>query len=419
MRIKTITSSEYFRSVFKLTIGSLLAQVITIGVSPITTRLYTPKELGTYTLIITISAMFSPVLSGKYDMAIVSAENEEEVMDLIIISLLFSLFFIPLITLGYNFYLNSKPEIFIEVGNFAYVLILILIVNALINILNNYNNRFKEYNIISYVYVLRTIFQNLGLVIFGFFNLGSIGLLLSQLLGLLVGVKKQGEKLYKAKSLFKGIKVSSLKQVFKKYRNQPIYSMPAHFISSASYSILNFFISGLFGLSIFGYYSMTYRIMGLPLSLVSMNVSKVFFQRATEEKKNKGNYKQTLKQITTFLVLLSIPMVFILILLGPTLFEFFLGKGWQVSGNFARLLAPMYGFRFIVSALTPALVVSGKQKLELMIQTLFIVSSLISYFICKLLSLNIEMYLVMISVSYSLIYLYLYGVIYMLSKKEN
>lgn len=60
--------------------------------------------------------------------------------------------------------------------------------------------------------------------------------------------------------------------------------MPAHFLNSASYSMLNFYITELFGLGILGYYSITYRILGIPLTLVSLNVSKVFFQRASEEK---------------------------------------------------------------------------------------------------------------------------------------
>jgi O-antigen/teichoic acid export membrane protein len=307
MRFKNILSSNYFKAITRLTFGSLVAQLITVLVSPISTRLYTPEQLGIYTLIITISAMFGPVLSGKYDMAIVSADNEREVNNLIVGSALFSFVFIIFITIGYYFYLNTKPEILEEVGILAYLLVTILIVRSVVNILNHYNNRYKEYKLISSVYVIRTAFQNFGLVVFGILKLGTLGLLLSQLLGSLAGLKKQGMMLFNKHSQLKEVKLYEVKKTLIKYRKQPLYAMPAHFINSTSYSILNFFITGLFGLSSFGYYSMSYRILGLPLSLVSMNVSKVFFQRASEEKQNKGVYTKTLMQITVFLLCLAIP----------------------------------------------------------------------------------------------------------------
>lgn len=419
MNLKNITSSNYFKAISQLTVGSLLAQLITVLVSPISTRLYSPEQLGVYTLIITVSAMFGPVLAGKYDMAIVSAEDDKEVNNLIIGSVLFSLIFVGFISIGFYFYLNSKPEILEEVGNFAYLLIFILLLTGAINILNYYNNRYKDYKLISSVYVIRTSFQNLGLVLFGLLRFGAIGLLLSQLLGSLAGLKKQSKSLYDNRSIFKEVNLKDIKKTLVKYRKQPLYAMPAHFINSASYSILNFFITGLFGLSSFGYYSMSYRILGLPLSLVSMNVSKVFFQRASDEKHNKGTYNKTLIEITLFLLCLSIPMVLILVFLAPKLFEIVFGDGWYVAGRYAQLLAPMYGIRFIVSALTPALVISGEQKLEVLIQSLFIISSIFSYIICKYMLLGIGTFFSIVSLSYSMIYILLYITIYKLSKKTH
>lgn len=419
MKVKNIANSNYFKAITQLTFGSLIAQLITVLVSPISTRLYTPEQLGIYTLIITVSAMFGPVLAGKYDMAIVSAEDENEANNLIVGSFYISVISIIFITIGYHFYLNSKPEILNEVGLFAYLLIGILCLNAAANILNYYNNRYKEYKLISSVYVIRTSFQNLGLVLFGFLRFGAIGLLLSQLLGSLAGLKKQSKRLYNNQLQFKKVNLKEVKNVLVKYKKQPLYAMPAHFINSTSYSILNFFITGLFGLSSFGYYSMSYRILGLPLSLVSMNVSKVFFQRASDEKHSKGTYNKTLIEISLFLLCLAIPMVLILVFLAPTLFELVFGEGWYVAGKYAQLLAPMYGVRFIVSALTPALVISGEQKLEVLIQSLFIISSIFSYFICKYMLLDIGTFLSIISFTYSVVYILFYITIYKLSKKSS
>src|SRR5690606_24769985 len=142
-------------------------------------------------------------------------------------------------------------------------------------------------------YVIRNLIQNIGLVLFGILKFGAIGLLISQLLGSVFGLKKQSENFIKKTALLKQDTLKGIRSTLTSNKNQLFFSMPAHFISTLSYSIINFFITGLFGLSVFGYYSMAYRMLGLPLSLVSMNISKVFFQRATDERNKIGSYFQT------------------------------------------------------------------------------------------------------------------------------
>ena len=408
----------YWSSIFQLAFGSLISQIITMVVAPISTRLYSPEQLGIYTLIITIVSMFGPVLSGKYDMSIVSVQDENEVMELVVGSTMISVIFTILVSIGCEYFLITKEEIIKEIGIYRFLLIPLLLVNGFINIVNSYNNRYKEYKIMSNAYITRTTAQNVGLILFGLLDLGSVGLILSQFFGSLFGLKKQSKRLYNNRILLRRVKLKGVKKTLIKYKKQPLFSMPAHFINSASYSILNFFISGLFGINIFGYYSMSYRILGLPLNLVSMNVSKVFFQRASEEKAVKGNYNKTLKQMTLFLAFISITITLIIIVFGPFIFELVFGKGWYVSGVYARILAPMYGLRFIVSALTPALIVSGEQKLEVIIQSLFIAGSLFCYLLTRMFGFNINEFLTFISITFSIIYILFYFIIYKLSKKN-
>ncbi|MCM3633972.1 lipopolysaccharide biosynthesis protein [Paenibacillus camelliae] len=414
--IKKILSTQYIRSILKLTTGSILAQAIIIIVSPLSTRLYTPEELGVYTLILTFSAMFGPVITGKYDVAIVSAKDSKETVDLIIGSIAITIAFTILITFGYSIYLREQPEIIKEVGGWAYILIPILILQGFVNTLTSYNNRKKQYSLISQLYVLRTVIQNIGLVIFGFLKLGAVGLLISQLISLIFGIRKQGTHLLKENIFTGNIELKRIKTTLIKYKNQFLYSMPANFLNSASYSLMNIFISGLYGLAVFGYYSIAYRILGLPLSLVSMNISKVFLQKASEEKNKYDNYTKSFNQMIILLTIMAIPMVLLFILFAPNVFRIIFGDGWEVSGEYVRILAPMFGIRFIVTALSPALVVSGKQKLELILQSLFVLFSLLSYFITKQLDFNFEFFLICISTTYSLVYLSFLVIIYRLSK---
>lgn len=417
--LNRVIASKFLKSILQLATGSFVAQIITILASPISTRLFTADQLGIYTMILTFSSIFGPVIAGRYDMAIVTAIDEEETFDLIIASLINILIFSVIITVVYHLYLTHNIEIYKEVGYFAYIIIFSLILQGIHNILINYNNRHKEYSLMSKVYVIRAFAQNITMVIFGVFNVGAIGLLLSQFVGLVSGLKKQSIILLKSGIIKNKVNSSRIKNTLWKYRNQFIYSMPAHFTNSASYSLLNFFISELFGFSVFGYYSLSYRILGLPLNLISDNVSKVFYQRATEEKNNSGNYRNSFRYMSFFLIPLSVLMTICFIFFGPYVFELVFGEGWYVSGRYVQILAPMFGFRFVVTALSPALLISQKQKLEFVLQNLFIMLSVGVFFISKVFTLNIEKFLACISISYSIVYLFFLIIIYQLSKKNE
>ncbi|OAS21867.1 lipopolysaccharide biosynthesis protein [Paenibacillus oryzisoli] len=413
---KVLLESQYFKYIYQLTMGSFLAQIITVLVAPFMTRLYAPEEIGIYTLLLTVVTIFGPVLCGKYDQAIVAAEDENEIVQLIVGSIFVSFVFIILITIGFNIYLTLNSQITDKVGGFAYLVIGVLFITVFVNILTAYNNRYKEYKIISTVIVTRTLAQNVGVLVFGLLKFGSIGLLLSQLIGMLVGFKRQGKHLYQNRRKLREVTFKGIKTSLIKYKDLPRFSMPAHFINTAAYSILNFFIIDLFGLAVFGFYAISYRILGLPLNLISMNVSKVFFQRAFEEKKMLGNYRSSLKIISVFLLCLSIPMVIILFMLGPFVFRQVFGGGWNEAGVYVQILSPMYGLRFIVSALAPALIISGKQKMEFYMSNLFIIASVLSYMVCKLMGGEIYIFLTIITLTYSLIYIIFYLYIYKLSK---
>ena len=79
----------------------------------------------------------------------------------------------------------------------------------------------------------------------------------------------------------------------------------------------------------------------------------------------------------------------------------------------------MYGIRLVVSALTPALVITKRQDIELKVQIGFVVSAIVIYIISKLQSLQINHFLILITIVYAIIYILMYVFIYLESKKKE
>ncbi|MGN9119674.1 lipopolysaccharide biosynthesis protein [Turicibacter bilis] len=404
-------------AISKLATGAIVAQVISLIASPISTRIFSSQELGVYTLILTVISLFGPIICLRYDVAIVAANNEKECKSLMILSLFISIISTMVVFIGYKSYLRHTPEIIESIGNFAFLVIPLLFITGLTNILNSYNNKKAQYSLMGYVQVLRSFSQNIIMIISGIFNLGAIGLLISQIIGSFVGIKKQSQEIINNLKEYSEITFNDLKFVAKKYNKQIFFSTPSIFIGSANYSFLNFIISDLFGIGIFGYYSLTYRIMGLPLSIIGINISKVFFQKAMEEKKTNREYNNIFRKISVMLIIISACMVIGIHLLGPWLFEFVFGDEWRIAGEYAKILAPMFGIRLIVSSLSPVFLISDKQHIELLLQFMFIVSLFILYYLGKVMLINELIYLNIINIVYSIIYILFYCYMYALSKK--
>lgn len=414
-----INNSAYLKNILILTSGSVIAQAIAICASPIVTRLYTSAQLGAYTLALSIISMFGPVICGRYEMSIVTAEDDSEIYNLIGLSSIITVVFSIFVAIGYTIYINNNLEIMEQLGYSSYVIILILIITGLTNILTSYNNRNKQYSIISSVTVIRSVVQYVCQIVLGLIKASSANLVFSNLICSIFGIKRQGKYLWKNRVNINTIRFREMKNCFFKYKKQLLFGAPASFMNLASYSILNFFITGLFGLGTFGYYSLSFRMLNLPLSIIGMNVSKVFFQKSSEELQSEGNYIKSLKKFSAFLALISIIMVIFLMLTAPFLFEIFFGEGWNVAGRYVVILAPMYGIRLIVSSVSTSLIVSQKQDSELVMQILFVISGIITYFICKEFQLPIENFLILISIIYSLVYVIFYLYIYKLSKGDK
>lgn len=404
-RIKKIlqVDIDYIKTITLLASGSLIAQIISIIVAPITSRLFTPEEFGTLTLVLTIANIFSPILSLRYEQLIVTVKTYTEVFTLVklcfILNGLIS-FIVTICYLVYYKYHNNEDAIFLSIIIFS-----ILILNGLLNIMYSFNNRLKEYKLITIVSVVRTLAQQLLSIFCGLLKLGTLGLILSNIFGLFWGMEKQIKSLISYKDEIRKIKLKEIKNIAYKYKRQPIFSVPSTIANGLSYSLINVMVNILFGTVILGYYSLSFRMLGLPLGLISNNVSRVFYESAAREYELTGNFKNSFKKTLLLVSSLAVPMIIILMLFGIDLFKIFFGENWGDSGKYVVILAPMYGVRLIASSLGVGIIIAQKQNYELLLQILLLSVSVVCYIIANIFNFTIENFLILISCLYSIIYL--------------
>lgn len=349
--------------------------------------------------------MFSTVINGRYDVPIVSSEDEKETWSLVKCSFYISLFVSAVVTIVTYIAYGLKNSDF---GGNTFLLLFVfpmLVIYGLINILNGYNNKYAEYKLISSAYLVRTVFQNIFTIGLGVISPSAFNLLLSQTIGLGFGIKRQCKKLIPNLKEIKAVSVGEMKSTLKKYIAQPLVSVPSSFINALSYSSISLFVGNLFGMNLLAMYSISVRVLGIPLGIFSTNIAKIHLKDASDEIDQNGNFKKCTLKMIGFSAVLSSLMVLFLMLLAPILFGLLYGEDWIESGVYVQILAPMFGLRLIVGAVGFSFILANKQKQELFYQILLFVGMAVLAIISSLCNWNIKQFLISISICYSLIYL--------------
>ena len=89
--IKNIfAKSQFKKNIMVLMAGSAVAQAVPIAISPILTRIYSPKEFGLMALYLSLCSLLSVFSSARYDLAIIEPKENNEAKHLLAGSLALS-----------------------------------------------------------------------------------------------------------------------------------------------------------------------------------------------------------------------------------------------------------------------------------------------------------------------------------------
>ena len=388
-------------------LGTVLAQMINIVVQPILTRIFPTETLGIYTYLISLATMIIPVASLKLDMLIVSEPNEKEAQYItdacIIINILISLIYAIVIIVGYQV---SDNNIFNKYGIIIYVVPVLVFTNGLRFLFISYLNRYKEYKTISIIAIIREAIRAVIQVGAGFLSLGVFSLSMGYAVSPLFGLNIQMRNYLKELKERPRINLKKFKEiVLVKGKRQILFLVPAQFINSFSASLVTISITALFSAKILGYYSAGVRILDIPIVFITSNVSKVCYQRISENVANKKPVLRTLMSVIIVLSAVSIMGFGTLYVIAPRLSEIVFGQGYRVAGEYIRCLCVMYAVRLVATSFAGVYTVFKKQNFELILNILLIVSAGVSYVVCSMFNFEVITYLKFMNTGYTIVYL--------------
>lgn len=381
-----LPKSEFGRNVLTLMSGSGAAQALPIMISPILTRIYEPSDFGLYAIYVLLISILGGIATLKYELAIIQADTDDEANVLLILTVIISLVISLFLLIIFIIY-GTEIADFLENPDIKLWLILApisILITGISQAYTYWHIRNKNYSIISTSTILGAGTTS-TLQILGVFFTHS-GLILALVLGRLANLinlikqKEEKTKLNFNKNTKKDIFASS-----KKYSQLPKYAVFGALVDNASVQLPILFINKFYGLTTTGFFSLTFRVLNLPASLISSALSKALMQKIVEIKKNRSEYLyKFLIKILFILVSMTAPVVIVFYFFSNDIFALIFGENWREAGSFAKILIFAIAIRFIVSPLSGILALKEYVKygtawqiiyFSTMITTLYFLSS--------------------------------------------
>ena len=367
--------------VLTLMTGTTIAQSIPIAISPILTRLYAPGDFGVFALFSSLVSLVAIIATGRYELAIMLPEDDEDAINLLVLSVGIAIFVSCLCALVIGVFNTQITDLLNnqEISIWLYWIPLAVLLTGIYQALNYWSARKKHYGRLSMSRLTQSVSTASVNLAMGFSKIGVGGLILGNIVGQSFATGVVGWKVWRDdKNKLELISKKSMRKNAKKYRNFPLVNTFHAFLDALQTSGIVFLIAAYYGSAVLGLYSFVIRLLKMPLNLIGSSVSQVFYQEASEIYNQKGNLHYLLRITMMRLGLAGLPILIFILLFAPDVFGIFFGADWVKAGVYAQILSPWIFFNFIVSPISGIYLIVGKQKQAILFGVIDAVLKLLS-----------------------------------------
>lgn len=362
------------RNVLVMMSGTTVAQGIGIASTLVLARLYAPEEFGAYAFFFTIAVLFSVVSSLKYDQAVFLARSSREATEIaalaIVVTLLVSVMGTVVIGLCVAIWNASEPARILD-GKLIFLAMAIANGGCLVALQVLCIQR-QKFAVVARSRIAQSFVaagMGIGCGLSGF---GVLGLILGFLGGQLAGILLlRGEFL----PLHRARLGRRLLAHARRHLRFPKFMVAADLFNNAGYNLLALSIPMFFGTAALGQYNLGQRAASLPISVIGTAIGEVFRGRISPQHASASEVRRIFFKTSLVLAVIGACLSLPILLFGPALFEIVLGSQWRDAGLYMQILSPLIFARFIVNPLSAVLVLAGWQRIDAMLQIMFIAAA--------------------------------------------
>jgi O-antigen/teichoic acid export membrane protein len=355
-----LRNSEFFRNVFTLTAGTFLAQLVTVLLTPVLSRLYTPADYAVFALFTSFVSQVAVGASLRLEMALPTVQDDREADGLTrlafrIVSVVSLLSMIALVV--WLRFIGST-------GGSSWVLLLAplgILFTALMQVLNMASSRAKTFRLNSMARIVLSLVTGTVSMLLGWMGWGANGLIFGMLGGLLAGTwvlwHPQRKNVHSA---VKGPYPD--RHYFRKFRQYVFVNTPHALVDTLEVSGILFLMNRCYTQAEIGSYFFAYRLLKLPVALIGAAVFQVFYQRMAEARSEGRPLAPMIRSVYRQMALVGLPVFLVLMFFSDDVFPFVFGKEWKLAGMLASVMSPWLFFNFLASAVSSVGLLLNFQK---------------------------------------------------------
>lgn len=390
--LSKVKKGSFLYSVLTITSGTVIAQAITVLLSPVITRLYTPEDMGVLASYTAVTSILGVVAAGCYESAIVLPKTQRETNAVAYAGLGISVLLGCLITLTCIVFKQPLIHLLkfegISTGWF-YALGFFVTLLGFDVVLNQLAIKNQHFRMIAERQVTQQISTNGIKIAIGFVRSGSLGLFFATFFGQIVKVIKMGisEIGYLIDVNNRPTKKDIWESV-KRYKKFPLVSSWSVLLNSASTQLPVILFTTLFSSSVAGYYSLANRILSLPMSVIGSSIGTVFLSKASSVRENKNELAKITYEIAKRMFILGSLGMSVVFFYGDMLFGVVFGSEWTVSGQYAQWMSIWLLYVFVMSPLSVIYSILEHQGESLIVNTVMFLSRVAVLYGCFFLNME-------------------------------
>lgn len=393
-KAEVLRNNTFIKSVGTIASGVVISQAISFCASPIISRLYSPEAIGEYSTIASSGTIISSVACLGLLMAIMIPKEDKKASSVCTLLLVSIVSISGLITCG-SLLFRDHFMLFKSAMPYAegcIILLLLIVLSNISVIYYSFANRKGKYKQMFWSPIINAASNTICTIVLGYIYSSSLGYATGTLLGYVF------EILFLSRIVnpfdFRNFKLFN---TIKEFREFPMFQLPANLLSTYSKQLPVQMISRYYGSGSVGIYSMTMKFLDIPIALLATPINRIYFREASKMHSNGEKIGEFTFSIVRKNIKMAIIPVCIMIVFGEPIFTLLLGKEWTLAGKYAEILGIYILVLFCSTCISGGFTIVGKQRYNLLISIMTVVSNLLVFIVGNSLGFSIVEILVIFS----------------------
>jgi O-antigen/teichoic acid export membrane protein len=385
--------------------GASAAQLIPVAIAPFLTRLYEPADFGLLAAFASITAVFVAVAAGRYSVAIMLPDNDRDAVQVTGLALVVTAGTTALLLLAAFATLAFGGDLGIasDLGYWLCLIPVTVFASAAFEALSHFALRKDRIGDLARANVVKAAATGGAQLSLGCAGAGLGGLIGGSLVGLATGNGRL-TRIYRGELRRTPLSMVDMRRVAARYSHFPKFDVWSNLANILSYNLLILAVGWIYGSAVLGQYSIAVRFAALPSVLLGVAMGQVYLREAARRVGSPASALRAFNRTVGVLSLFSVIPMLAIAFWGPDIFSWLFGQEWRAAGTYAACMVPLLWVRFIVSPLTSAYHVYGRQRVLLMFQLLLLATVLVTTAAATLLDWSLPSFILIQSSSMAALY---------------